>query len=65
MVGCRCAKVARPDRGKTELSTPMPPQIRLHPSQVADLAEIRDTPPNLLMVISEHLLKADPRPMRA
>lgn len=43
----------------------MPPQIRLHPSQIADLAEIRDTPPDTLVSIADHLLTADPRPMRA
>jgi hypothetical protein len=43
----------------------MPPQIRLHPSQVADLAEIRDTPPDTLTAIADHLQTANPRPMRA
>lgn len=42
----------------------MPPQLRLHPSQVADLAEIRDTPPQTLADITERLRAATPRPMR-
>jgi len=42
----------------------MPPQIRLHSSQVADLAVIRDTPLPTLTAITEHLRTADPRPMR-
>jgi hypothetical protein len=42
----------------------MPPQLRLHPSQVADLAEIRDTPLQTLTAITERLRIADPCPMR-
>ena len=42
----------------------MPPQIRLHPNQVADLAEIRDTPPDTLTAIVARLGNANPRPMR-
>jgi hypothetical protein len=42
----------------------MPPQLRLHSSQVADLVEIRDTPPQTLAAITERLRTATPRPMR-
>ncbi|HWL08245.1 MAG TPA: hypothetical protein VNQ76_07570 [Planctomicrobium sp.] len=42
----------------------MPPQIRLHPKQIADLAEIRDTSPETLLAIRDHLLAARPAPMR-
>ncbi len=42
----------------------MPPQLRLHSSQVADLAEIRDTPPQTLAAITDRLRNAVPRPMR-
>ncbi len=42
----------------------MPPQLRLHSSQVADLAEIRDTPLETLAAITERLRNASTRPMR-
>jgi hypothetical protein len=42
----------------------MPPQLRLHPSQQADLAEIRDTSPELLRAIAERFRATTPRPMR-
>lgn len=42
----------------------MPPQIRLHPSQVADLVEIRDTPPETLEKIKDRLAAASPNPLR-
>jgi len=42
----------------------MPPQLRLHSSQVADLAEIRDTPLPTLAAITERLRNAATRPIR-
>ncbi len=42
----------------------MPPRLRLHSSQVADLAEIRDTPPKALAAIMERLRTTTPCPMR-
>ncbi len=42
----------------------MPPQIRLRPNQVADLAEIRDTPSEILLAIAAGLQAASPPPMR-
>jgi hypothetical protein len=42
----------------------MPPQFRLHSRQVADLAEIRDTPPPTLVAITERLRTVNPPPMR-
>ncbi len=42
----------------------MPPQFRLHSSQVADLATIRDTSPQTLAEISDRLRTVNPRPMR-
>lgn len=42
----------------------MPPQFRLNSSQLADLAEIRDTPPETLAAISNRLRTASPLPMR-
>jgi hypothetical protein len=42
----------------------MPPQLRLHPGQLTDLAEIRDTSPELLRAIAERFRTVSPRPMR-
>lgn len=43
----------------------MPPQLRLHSGQLADLAEIRDTSPDLLITIAERFTNIHPHPMRA
>ena len=42
----------------------MPVQLRLHPNQLADLAEIRDTSPDLLRAIAERFRTVTPRPMQ-
>ncbi len=41
----------------------MPPRLRLQASQVADLAEIRDTPAETLAAIRERICAANPQPM--
>lgn len=42
----------------------MPPQLRLSPTQLDDLAEIRETSPALLKTIADRFQRADPDLMR-
>lgn len=42
----------------------MPPQLRLRPQQVADLAKIRDTSLETLVAIVDHLRTVRPRPIK-